>query len=59
MEEYLVKCPKCGEIENVHANYDWSKKNLPILSWLCNECGKVFQENEKPKIDEQRDSENL
>lgn len=58
-EQYLVKCPRCGEIENLHANYDWSKENLPVLEWLCNECGKFFQENEKPKEDVKRDPENL
>lgn len=35
-------CPKCGECENIHANYDWSKKERPVKEYLCNECGTYF-----------------
>lgn len=35
-------CPKCGECENIHTNYDWSKKERPVEKYLCNECGTYF-----------------
>jgi hypothetical protein len=35
-------CPHCGECENLHANYDWSKADRPVEEFLCNECGKYF-----------------
>ena len=35
-------CPHCGECENIHANYDWSKSDRPVEEFLCNECGKYF-----------------
>ena len=38
------KCPKCGEEENLHYNYDWSKQTRPIIDVLCNECGEFFGE---------------
>ena len=41
-------CPKCGECENIHTNYDWSKKERPVEEYLCNECGIYF----KPKEDD-------
>ena len=40
-------CPKCGECENIHTNYDWSKADRPVEEFLCNECGTYF----KPKSD--------
>ena len=43
------KCPHCGETENLHFNYDYAEKKLPILSVLCNECGEFFGEKE-PEI---------
>ena len=50
MEEEEECCPNCGECENIHANYDWSKKDRPVKEFLCNECGTYF----KPKEDETR-----
>ena len=44
-----VKCPYCGEQENLHYNYEW---HLPVpnaSTCLCNECGGLF---EIPKLDE-------
>ena len=38
-------CPNCGECENIHTNYNWSKTDRPIEEFLCNECGVYF----KPK----------
>jgi hypothetical protein len=38
----MHKCPKCGETENFHYNYDYSKAHRPILDILCNECGEMF-----------------
>jgi hypothetical protein len=36
-------CPKCGELENFHYNYDYSKvEKVHILDILCNECGELF-----------------
>jgi hypothetical protein len=40
MEE--VKCPKCGEEDNLHANYDYNLVNTPIIEYLCNQCGEFF-----------------
>lgn len=42
-EEKEVVCPKCGEEENFHFNYDYSKPNLPIEDVLCNVCGEFFE----------------
>ena len=44
-EEKEVICPNCGEKENFHFNYDYSKPNLPIEDVLCNECGTFFEYN--------------
>lgn len=41
-EEPKIICPKCGNTENLHFNYDYSKKDLPIEDVLCNECGEFF-----------------
>jgi uncharacterized Zn finger protein len=49
MEEDEIICPKCGEKENFHFNYDYSKKELPIIDVLCNECGEYFK-LDTPKI---------
>ena len=35
-------CPNCGECENIHTNYDWSKLERPVENYLCNECGMYF-----------------
>jgi hypothetical protein len=35
-------CPNCGECENIHTNYDWSKPDRPVEEYLCNECGTYF-----------------
>jgi hypothetical protein len=40
-----INCTKCSEKENIHINYDYNKKELPILNILCNECGNFFEEN--------------
>jgi hypothetical protein len=45
MEEQII-CPNCGEDENIHINYDWSKKENPVEEYLCNECGIYFS----PKV---------
>lgn len=37
-----LKCPKCGEEENFHFNYDYSKKELSVIDVMCNECGETF-----------------
>jgi len=36
------KCPKCGEMENLHFNLDYTKQTRPVLDVLCNECGEFF-----------------
>lgn len=41
-------CPKCGECENIHVNYDYYQKHRPVEEYLCNECGTYF----KPKEDD-------
>ena len=43
-------CPHCGEKENFHFNYDYTKKEIPVLNVLCNHCGEFFgQEKEIQK----------
>lgn len=37
-----IACPKCGECENLHINYNHSKSNYAIDDVLCNECGEFF-----------------
>lgn len=37
-----MKCPKCGNKENFHFNYDYTKKEMPVTDVLCNECGEFF-----------------
>ncbi len=46
IKEEEIICPICGNKENFHFNYDYSKENLPIINILCNECGEYF-ENKK------------
>ena len=43
--EKIYKCPKCGEKENLHFNYDYSQQHRPIKDVLCNECGEIFEGN--------------
>jgi uncharacterized Zn finger protein len=51
--EKQIKCPNCGEEENFHFNYDYSKKDMPIVDILCNKCGQIFKlEKEKEKEQE-------
>ena len=52
MEEKIVICPKCGNTENFHYNYDYSKKERPIIDILCNECGEFFEKNKIINRDE-------
>lgn len=40
--EMIYKCPKCGETENLHYNYDYTKQHRPVIDVLCNECGTFF-----------------
>lgn len=40
--ELIYKCPKCGETENLHFNYDYTKQHRPVDDVLCNECGEIF-----------------
>jgi uncharacterized Zn finger protein len=42
-------CPQCGERENLHYNYDWTKQNRPVINVLCNECGEFFGEDNQYK----------
>lgn len=35
-------CPKCGEKDNLHFNYDYSQQTQPVINVLCNECGEQF-----------------
>jgi len=37
-----LKCPKCGNEENFHFNYDYTQKDMPVIGILCNECGEFF-----------------
>lgn len=39
-----TKCPKCGNTENFHCNYDYSQKHIPIQDITCNECGHTFKD---------------
>jgi len=38
----LYKCPKCGEEENLHFNYNYSQAHRPVEDVTCNECGETF-----------------
>jgi len=43
----MIVCPKCGNKENFHFNYDYSASNeygikRKIIDILCNECGEFF-----------------
>lgn len=41
-----LKCPKCGNEENFHINYDYTKEiPMPVIGVLCNECGEFFNED--------------
>jgi len=42
MKEKII-CPNCGEDENFHFNYDYTQKDMPVESILCNECGHFFK----------------
>jgi hypothetical protein len=42
-KEDNIECPNCGEKENFHFNYDYSKKEMSVVDILCNECGKFFE----------------
>lgn len=42
MKEEIV-CPHCGEKENFHFNYDYTKQETPVQDVLCNECGTFFE----------------
>lgn len=42
MKDKII-CPHCGEKENFHFNYDYTKKDMHIESVLCNECGETFE----------------
>jgi|LakMenEpi03Aug12_release.lakeMendotaPanAssembly.Ray.scaffolds.fasta_scaffold3708842_1 hypothetical protein len=48
MEEDDECCPNCGECENIHVNYDWSKPHRPVEEFLCNECGNYFKPTNNP-----------
>ena len=39
-----MKCPFCGETENLHIDLDYDKPDLPIDDVLCNECGKYLSD---------------
>jgi len=43
--EKIYKCPKCGEKENLHYNYDYNQQHRPIKDVLCNDCGEIFEGN--------------
>jgi len=49
--EYV--CPKCSNKDNLHYNYDWFKKERPVIDVLCNECGETFG-----GVDQYREVEN-
>ena len=36
-------CPKCGETDNLHGNYDYALKDRPLIETLCNECGNIYK----------------
>jgi len=47
-------CPKCGETQNFHYNYDYTKAHRPVVDILCKNCGELFLSilnlpKEKPK----------
>lgn len=36
-------CPYCGNEDNFHDNYDYSKEIPEVINTLCNECGEYFK----------------
>ena len=43
--EQIYKCPNCGEVKNLHFNYDLTKQHRPVSDVLCNNCGEFFDGN--------------
>ena len=50
IDEYLSQqpesedeCPACGESDNLHYNYDYTKEDKPVEDVICNECGEIFK----------------
>ena len=41
MSDCFIKCPTCGEGDNLHHNEDY-KNNSDKTEILCNECGDIF-----------------
>ena len=41
MDDLYVKCPLCGEAENLHENTNYHDTSKPP-EILCNECGEYF-----------------
>ena len=41
MDDLYVKCPLCGEAENLHENTNYHDPSKPP-EILCNECGEYF-----------------
>ena len=50
MGEENIICPKCGNNDNFHYNYDYSKADRPLIDILCNECGEFFNKKEKDEL---------
>jgi len=40
--EQIYKCPNCGEVKNLHFNYDLTKQHRPVSDVICNNCGEFF-----------------
>ena len=38
-----IICPNCDEKENIHFNYDYTQKDMPVEDVICNECGCTFK----------------
>ena len=43
MKDEKIVCPNCGEKENFHFNYDYSKQDRPVIDVLCYECCTFFE----------------
>ena len=44
-----MKCPYCGNEENLHYNYNYEDK-CSVNEILCNECGKLFDPSHQHEI---------
>lgn len=50
-----MQCPKCGETNNLHPNYDYSDHPLYLVNVTCNECKYEWDPEEQNVTNEHTD----